>query len=54
MMNPHVKPETIDNVILQVDGLAQSELHKTYTKMAKMFHTHFQKCSGVNVFQDVH
>lgn len=54
MMNPAVKPETIDSVILQVDRLAQSELHKTYPKMEKMVHTHFQGCSGVDVPQDVH
>ncbi|CAG8200547.1 unnamed protein product [Penicillium nalgiovense] len=50
-MNPLVKPETIANVILQVDKLAQSELHNTYSKMANKPHTLCRECS-VGVLQD--
>ncbi|OQE25361.1 hypothetical protein PENSTE_c006G09554 [Penicillium steckii] len=34
-MNYLVKPETIDDVLLQVDRLAQSELYKAYPNMAQ-------------------
>ncbi|OJJ60954.1 hypothetical protein ASPSYDRAFT_780691 [Aspergillus sydowii CBS 593.65] len=57
-MNPAVEPETIDNVIRQVDRVAQSEaskLRKVYRpNVAKKLCTHCQKCPGVDVFQDVH
>ncbi|KAE8143103.1 L-2,4-diaminobutyrate decarboxylase [Aspergillus pseudotamarii] len=56
-MNPLVKPETIEDLIRQVDILAQSEAsrrHKTYSKMAKMLHTHCQERPGLDVFQDDH
>ncbi|KAL4913681.1 L-2,4-diaminobutyrate decarboxylase [Aspergillus aurantiobrunneus] len=55
-MNPLVKPETIDDVIRQVDRLASSEaseLRKTYSKMAKIPYTHCQEFSGVDVLQHV-
>jgi glutamate/tyrosine decarboxylase-like PLP-dependent enzyme len=51
-MNPLVKPETIANVILQVDKLAQSELHNTYSKVTNMPHTLCRECPGVGVLQD--
>lgn len=51
MINPLVTPETIDNVILQVDKLAQSELHNTYPKMVTMSHTLCRECPGVDVLQ---
>lgn len=50
MMNPLVKPETIENVILQVDSLAQSELYKTYPNMVQKLNRHCQEYSGA--FQD--
>ncbi|KAE8330406.1 L-2,4-diaminobutyrate decarboxylase [Aspergillus sergii] len=51
-MNPLVKPETIDDVIRQVDRVAQSEaseLRKTYPKMAKVLHAQFQGGSSIDL-----
>lgn len=53
VMNPAVEPEIIDNVIRQVDRVAQSEaskLRKVYpANVAKKLYTHCQKCPGVDV-----
>lgn len=53
-MNPSVQPETIDNVIFQVDKVAKSELQKAHSKVSKIIHTHCQECSGVEGLQGVH
>ncbi|KAJ5087829.1 L-2-4-diaminobutyrate decarboxylase [Penicillium angulare] len=52
MMNPLVMPETIDHVISQLDKVAQSELHNTYPKVAKMT-PYCQECPRVDILQDV-
>ncbi|KOS45769.1 hypothetical protein ACN38_g3325 [Penicillium nordicum] len=51
MINPVVTPETIDNVILRVDKLAQSELHKSYPKLDNVSHTLCRERSGVEALQ---
>lgn len=56
-INPLVEPGTIDDVIREVDRVAQSEaakLRKVYPGVAKkLYTTHCQKCPGVDV-QEVH
>lgn len=53
-MNPLARTETIEDVIFQVDKLAQSEHHKIFPKVAKVPHTVCQECPGVELLKDVH
>ncbi|OQD74965.1 hypothetical protein PENDEC_c009G05068 [Penicillium decumbens] len=48
-MNPSVKPETIDNVIFQVDKVAQSEFQNTHPRVPRVLYTQCQECSGVDL-----
>ncbi|PWY75296.1 L-2,4-diaminobutyrate decarboxylase [Aspergillus sclerotioniger CBS 115572] len=56
-MNPAVQPKTINDVIRQVDKVAQSEVAKfqrPYTTTVKTVYAHLQEFPSVDILEDFH